>query len=248
MNKTILVSGANGNLGVFFSRKILETTNHSLILLVHKSTEKIRTVSEKYPDRCILIKADIRNFEDIKIKLDNALGNRYLSAFLHTASIRSSDFKILSETESSNWKNVIETNILGTYNLLKIVLPVFKKQKEGRIVLMGSNVSRIGLPNGSAYSVSKAAMANLSRTVALEESQNNILINTVSPGPIEIDDSHFPESYRKFREKYYKNMLAQTPLKRLATLQDVYNIVEFLLSEKNTYITGEEIFVTGGKL
>ena len=123
-----------------------------------------------------------------------------------------------------------------------------KRQKNGRIVLLGSNVSRIGLPNGSAYAASKSAIANLSRTVALEEAENNILINTISPGPIQIDDSHFGEEYRKFRASYYKKMLMQIPLKRLATLEDLYNLIEFLLSDKNSYITGEEIFVTGGKL
>ena len=155
---------------------------------------------------------------------------------------------ILEKTDPLHWQDVISTNIIGTYNILKILLAKFKKQNHGKIVLMGSNVSRIGLPKGSAYSASKAALANLARTIAIEEAKNGILINVVSPGPIEIDDSHFPDEYRKFRKNYYAKMLSQTPLKRLATLEDIYGAIDFLLSDKNSYITGEEIFITGGKL
>ena len=248
MTKTILISGANGNLGSYFAKNILKKTNNSLILLVHKKTDRILPLIQSYQNRCTLITSDILDYETLNKKINIAVEDKFLSAFLHTASKRSSDFKSLIDSSPDIWKNVIDTNIIGTYNMLKIILPIFRKQKEGRIVLMGSNVSRIGLQNGSAYSASKSAIANLSRTIALEESQNNILINTVSPGPIKIDDSHFSESYRKFRESYYKNMIKETPMKRAATLSDVYNLIEFLLSEKNTYITGEEIFVTGGKL
>jgi NAD(P)-dependent dehydrogenase (short-subunit alcohol dehydrogenase family) len=128
------------------------------------------------------------------------------------------------------------------------VLPYFKQKKYGRIVLFGSNVSRIGLPRGTAYSASKAAISNLCRSVAVEEATDKIIINTISPGPIKIDESHFSESYRKFREEYYKEKLKEIPLKRCATFEDIFGLCRFLISEENSYITGEEFFVTGGKL
>ena len=136
----------------------------------------------------------------------------------------------------------------NTYSALKIVLPIMKKNKFGRIVLFGSNVSRIGLKNGSAYAASKSAISSICRSVAMEEGANNIIINTISPGPIKIDDSHFSEEYKIFREEYYKNELQNTPLKRTLEVKDVFGVTEFLLSDKNSFITGEEIFVTGGKL
>ena len=77
--------------------------------------------------------------------------------------------------------------------------------------------------------------------------EKNILINTVSPGPIKIDNSNFSPEYRKFRERYYQKEKETTPLKKLATLKEVFELCDFLLSEKNTHITGEEFFITGGK-
>jgi NAD(P)-dependent dehydrogenase (short-subunit alcohol dehydrogenase family) len=117
-----------------------------------------------------------------------------------------------------------------------------------RVVLFGSNVSRIGLPKGTAYSASKAAISNLCRSLSIELGPQNILINTISPGPIEIDNSHFSPEYRKFREQYYEEMLQQTPLKRLAKPEDIVALASFLISGENSFITGEEFFITGGKL
>ncbi len=246
--KAIVISGANGNLGSYFARKKLEQTDLNLILLIHQTGNRIKNLLNRYQDRIEIIKTDISDFSSLKSSLLPILDNYFIDSFLHTASKRSSDFMILEKTDPLHWQDIISTNIIGTYNILKILLAKFKKQNHGKIVLMGSNVSRIGLPKGSAYSASKAALANLARTIAIEEAKNGILINVVSPGPIEIDDSHFPDEYRKFRKKYYAKMLSQTPLKRLATLEDIYGAIDFLLSDKNSYITGEEIFITGGKL
>jgi 3-oxoacyl-[acyl-carrier protein] reductase len=167
---------------------------------------------------------------------------------IHTATVRSHDFKPLVATDPQLWTEIIQTNVLGTFNLLKSVLPYFIENSYGKIVLFASNVTRIGLPKGSAYAASKAAIANLSRTLAAEEAKHNIIVNTVSPGPIKIDESSFSESYRKFREEYYKEKVEEIPLKRCATFDDLLGICNFLLSEENSYITGEEFFITGGKL
>ncbi len=246
--KAIIITGANGNFGSYFAEKKLNESDYQFILLYHKKSEKIDRLKKIYPKRITAISSDLADIEDIGNKLKPIIQDYFISALLHTASVRSTDFKILSQTNYENWEYVIKANVIGSYNILKTVLPEMEEQKYGKIVLMGSNVSRIGLSNGSAYSASKAAIANLGRTISIEEAKNNILINTVSPGPIKIDESHFPPQYRKFRKEYYKKMLSQIPLNRLATLKDIFGIVDFLLSEKNSYITGEEIFVTGGKL
>ena len=63
-----------------------------------------------------------------------------------------------------------------------------------------------------------------------------------------MQENEFSGEYRDFREKYFEDESKQIPLKRIAEPDDLFHLCEFLLSEKNTYITGEEIFVTGGKL
>jgi len=248
-NKAIVITGANGNLGSFFAEKLAEQ-NQNLILMIHRHKDKISDLMEKFPKQIKIAETNLNDFKKTQAAIEKIFSESDWQpvSLIHTAALRSYDFQPLRRSDEKLWKKIIEINVIGTYNILKILIPFFQRKNFGRIVLLGSNVSRIGLPNGSAYAASKAAIANLCRSVAAEEAENDILINTISPGPVEIDDSKFSSEYREFRRKYYQNELKKNPLKRLATFDDIFGICKFLISAENTYITGEEIFVTGGKL
>ncbi len=253
MTKTTIITGANGNIGSTIAAKLLDQGD-SVALIYHGSRNRIDSLIKQYPQNTLSLKADIK---------DAAFGNKISSVLtknrwvadtlVHTAAMRSYDHSSLAESEPSVWREVIETNLLGTYNVLRGILRYFANSTQQnqaslrRIILFGSDVSRLGLPYGSAYSASKAAISNISRSLSVELSKDMILINTISPGPVEIDDSDFPEDYRKFRKQYYQDMLKKIPLKRFAEPEDVAALTLFLISEENRYITGEEFFLTGGK-
>ena len=248
-NKAIIITGANGNVGSYFTKKFVDL-GENLILIIHNQEHRIKEIVEKNPERIKLIKTDISDLEHLKDGLDKAIKETgwQPDRLIHTITIRSHDFQPLVDSDANLWKKIIEVNLVGTFNILKCVLPHFKKYNYGKIVLFASNVTRIGLPKGSAYSASKAGIANIGRTLAAEEAASNIIVNTVSPGPIKIDDSQYSESYRKFREEYYKEKLREIPLKRCASFEDIFGLCKFLLSEENSYLTGEEFFITGGKI
>ena len=248
-DKAIIITGANGNVGSYFARQYLKL-GENLILLFHNADHRIIDLQKAFPGNIKLIKADLRNLISIEQNLSQTVDetNWQPNRLIHTATIHSYDFQPIVKTDPELWKKIIDINLVGTFNILKAVLPYFKKNKDGKIVLFGSNVTRIGLPKGSAYSASKAAISNICRTLAVEEAADNIIVNTISPGPIKIDNSQFSESYRKFREEYYKVKLKEIPLKRCASFEDIFGLCKFLLSKENSYITGEEFYVTGGKL
>ncbi len=247
--KAIIITGANGNVGAYFARKFLES-GKNLILLTHKNEKRLQYLRQKFADHLRIIKVDLTDLSSLQNKFSKVIEETgwQPDRLIHTATKRSHDFKPLADTDPELWKQIVLMNIVGTFNILKCILPFFRKNKYGKIVLFGSNVTRIGLPKGSAYSASKAGIANIGRTLAAEEAENNIIINTVSPGPIKIDDSQFSESYRKFREEYYNKKIREIPLKRCASFDDILGLCKFLLSEENSYITGEEFFITGGKI
>ncbi|MCF7858510.1 MAG: SDR family oxidoreductase [Candidatus Cloacimonetes bacterium] len=247
--KTFIISGANGNVGSYFAKNLLDK-GANLILIVHNNDDRIKLLASENKKKVKIIKQDITAFLQLNNKLNEVISTTGWSPthLVHTATARSHDIKSLADTDPELWGKIIQANLIGTFNILKVALAYFKLNSYGKIVLFGSNVSRIGLPNGSAYAASKAAIANIGRTLAAEEAVNNIIVNTVSPGPIKIDDSQFSESYRKFREEYYKEKIRDIPLKRCASFQDIFGLCEFLLSDENSYITGEEFFITGGKI
>lgn len=247
MNKALVLTGANGNVGAYLAHE-LESQGVNLILIVHKNLHRIKDLESS--EKVRIIQTDLTKLDKLQPALSNTLNETgwIPEKLIHTATARSHDIKTLADIDPALWASIIEMNIIGTYNILKCLIPHFRKHKKGKIVLFGSNVSRVGLPKDSAYAASKAAIANIGRTLASEEAENNIIINIVSPGPIKIDDSHFSESYRKFREEYYNEKLRDIPLKRCASFEDIFGVCRFLLSEENSYITGEEFFITGGKI
>ena len=248
-NNAIIITGANGNVGSYFAKKYCDK-GENLILIIHKNDHRIKDLVKNNSDKINVVQVDLSNYSDLQIKFAKVINKTGWKPdrLIHTATARSNVIKSLADSDPELWKNIINANLVGTFNILKTTLKYFKENKNGKIVLFGSNVSRIGLPKGTAYAASKAGIANIGRTLAAEEATSNIIVNTVSPGPIKIDDSQFSESYRKFRQEYYEEKLRETPLKRCASFQDIFGLCEFLLSKDNSYITGEEFFITGGKI
>jgi NAD(P)-dependent dehydrogenase (short-subunit alcohol dehydrogenase family) len=256
IRNTIIITGANGNIGSALAARLAEEGSE-LLLLYHRSTDRLEKLKEGFSSSITLVKADLTDLSGLEKTLSKTItqNNINVQSLIHTAAMRSIDTSSLPQTSPDLWRKVIETNLFGTYHILKVVSPLLiNAQKSSdnndfrRIVLLGSDVSRIGLPFGTAYAAAKAATANIARSLSAELAGNRILINTVSPGPVKIDDSHFSEDYRRFRAQYYQDILQRTPLGSLAEISDVVSLCLFLISEENRYITGEEFFVTGGKI
>ncbi|MBI9031972.1 SDR family oxidoreductase [bacterium] len=248
-NKAIIITGANGAIASVLTEEYLQE-GYFVFALINKNRFRLTDLEEKYSHSLFTQACNLEDYkalEEAIKELETKHGN-VPDKLIHTAALRSSDFLPLTETDPVKWSSIINSNIMATYNLLHILIPYYQKNKMGRIVLLGSNISRTGLKNGSAYAVSKGALGNLVRTVTLEYGKDNILINVLSPGPVQADQSHFPEAYRKFREEYFAKELRGTPLQKLVEPLDIFNACDFLLSDQNRLISGEEIFITGGKL
>lgn len=248
-DKAIIITGANGAIGSLLTEEYLKK-DFFVFALIHKEKNRITSLLEKYSKRLVIKECDLTNNDEVKQILNDLLKQYgFLPAkLIHTSALRSSDFVSLTETEPLKWRSVVEMNIFSCYNLLHNLLPVYQKMQAGRIVIIGSNISRTGLKNGSAYAVSKGALANLARTVALEYGKDNIIINILSPGAVQADQSHFSDEYQAFRKNYFEKELQDTPLRKLVEPIDIFSSCEFLLSDQNRLISGEEIFITGGKL
>ena len=137
------------------------------------------------------------------------------------------------------WFDPINTNLLSIYNILNPVLNNMRNNNHGNIILMSSVVGKTGLIGGSNYSCSKSAIYGLIKSLSLENSQKNILINSISPGYINIgmgDQINF-DNKKKICEKI--------PLNRFGEVSDIIDITDYLI-EKNRYITGSNININGG--
>ena len=140
------------------------------------------------------------------------------------------------------WKYILDLNLTQAFLGCRAISSHFIKQQKGKIINISGVAARKGVPNALAYSVSKAALVQLTQTLALEWAQYNINVNCIAPGSF--PDPNMSNDIQT--QEYTKNASIQIPLKRVGSLQEVGYLALYLLSDASDYITGETIYIDGG--
>jgi len=157
----------------------------------------------------------------------------------------------LIEMSSTTIDEIINVNIRGVINVLRITLPIMKAQKNGSVVLMGSDLSFVGRKNSSIYGATKGAIGQLTKSLSIECASVGIRVNCVCPGAIMTPLTKKAIKLEACEKKesasvIYKEIEKQIPLKRFGTSEEVAHVVAFLCSEKASYITGNLVSIDGG--
>jgi 3-oxoacyl-[acyl-carrier protein] reductase len=147
---------------------------------------------------------------------------------------------LLMRMAEDEWNDVINTNVSSLFRLCKPLLRGMTRARWGRIVNVSSVVARMGNPGQSNYVASKAAIEGFTRALAQEVGSRNITINAVAPGFIATDMT------RDLTEEQKNTMLSRIPLGRMGSVEEVADVVAFLVSDAAAYITGETVHINGG--
>jgi NAD(P)-dependent dehydrogenase (short-subunit alcohol dehydrogenase family) len=153
----------------------------------------------------------------------------------------SSRYEILDMPESE-FRRVIETNLTGTWNCAKAAGERFIPRKKGKLILFGSLTSHFGLKYATAYAASKGAVAQITKSLAVEWAEHNIQVNAVAPGFVETELTKVSLAIPE-RKKW---ILDRTPAKRTGTPEEIANAVYFLATPASNFITGHILYVDGG--
>lgn len=151
--------------------------------------------------------------------------------------------KAFVDLELDDWSGVMDTNVTGTYVFSRAVLPFMIEKRSGCIVNMGSISGDSGIARRTVYCTSKAAVAHLTRALAVEVGPAGVRVNALGPNVIVTD---FNRALVERQPELYQGILDRTPLGRLGTLDDVTGALLFLVSPAAAYITGQVIYVDGG--
>lgn len=184
---------------------------------------------------------DISNPEDVSVmiqRVENHFGP--IDAMVCNAGIHLDGR--FDRQSSWQWNQVIGTNLLGTANCLRAVLPGMRRRRSGRIVMVSSILGCRVMPGASSYCVSKAAINMLIRCTAAENGGSGIRINGVAPGYVETGMGREVENNIELHERVSRALVTQ----RFAHPHEVADCVSFLLSNQASYINGEIIEVSGG--
>ena len=147
---------------------------------------------------------------------------------------------LLLRMSPADWDKVISTNLTGAFNVTKAFSRDFIKARRGRIVNITSVIGQIGNAGQANYAASKAGIIGLTKSLAKEFAPRGITVNAVAPGFIETDMTG------ELTDEARQKMLEAIPLRRFGKVEDVANVVIFLLSDLADYVTGQVINCDGG--
>lgn len=150
----------------------------------------------------------------------------------------------VEDIDQAHWDRTMETNVAGTFFSSQAALPELKRNN-GNIVNLASDAGLIGYPLGAVYSASKAAVINLSRAMVLELA-GQIRINCVAPGNVDTDMIHQAANAAGNATAYLAAAHARSPMKRMATPQEVADTILYLASDQASFVNGAILSVDGG--
>lgn len=243
MSKVAFITGGTRGIG----RQIAITlANSGYDIAVNYRTENedlaiTKTEIEKCNVKCLPVQGDVSSFEDsenMTKQVIEQLGR--IDVLVNNAGITKDT--LLMRMKKEDFEDVLQVNLVGTFNVTKSVISYMMKQKEGRIINLSSVVGISGNAGQANYSASKAGIIGFTKSLAKEVGSRNILVNAVAPGFIETQMTDVLKD--EIKEEIKKTI----PLKRMGTVEDVANVVKFLASEESSYITGQVIQVDGGML
>ena len=201
-----------------------------------KSTAK--EISQKGSE-AVSIVVDVSSFSSVEEMVKKTLDKfGRIDILINNAGITRD--ALVMRMKEEDWDMVLDINLKGAFNCIKIVSPIMMKQRFGKIVNIASIVGINGNAGQANYSASKGGLIALTKTCAKELASRQINVNAVAPGFIQT--SMTERLSQEVREK----LSSQIPLGKIGNPDDVANAVLFLVSEKSSYITGEVIKVDGG--
>ena len=196
---------------------------------------------ESHNVKCFLTQGDVSKYEDAERMVKEVIEEfGKIDVLLNNAGITKDN--LLMRMKKEDFEDVINVNLVGTFNITKNVVPYMMKKRYGRIINMASVVGISGNAGQANYAASKAGVIGFTKSLAKELGSRNILVNAVAPGYIKTAMTDI------LSDKIKEQIKGQIPLGTLGETKDVANLVKFLASEDSSYITGQVIHVDGGML
>lgn len=239
-NKTVLITGASRGIGRETAR-IFASKGYNLI--INYSTEideeKYKKDLQLEDEKVLFVKADISSYDEVE-KMKEIVLKKFekIDVLINNAGITKDNLIIKMSKE--DFERVLDVNVTGTFNCMKIIGRHMMKNKKGVIVSVSSVVGIIGNIGQINYAASKASIIGMTKTLAKELASRNIRCNAVAPGFVET------EMTKSLPEKIVEEAKNQILMKRFARAEEIARTIYFLGSDDSSYINGQVISVDGG--
>ena len=236
--KVAFVTGGSGGIGKSICLKLLQS---GFCVAVGYKTNKKDANDITKNNNAVAIQVDISSRKSIRkgIQSCKKFFGQNIDILINNAAI--SQEKPFEKISDADWDHMLVSNLRGVFSFSQEVIPYMIKNGWGRIVNIASIGGQWGGRNQIHYAASKAGLINLTLSLAKLYSKKGITTNAISPGLVKTD-----LIANELKTTYGKNKIKQIPIGRIASTDEVANVVNFLSSNEASYITGQTINVNGG--
>jgi len=243
-NKIALITGGGTGIGLSCARLFCRE-GAKVVIFGRRKNRLDNAVGEigknEIGENVLAVPGDITRHEDIK-RLVKTTVNAYgrVDILVHSAGVFTG--APLDEMTDNEWNTVLDINLTGVFKLTREVLPHMIRQKSGNIVNISSILGLVASPNTAAYNVSKGALNQFTRSIAVEYGSSGIRSNAICPGLIATEMTEELMNDADLMEEWSKNY----PIGRFGQPEDVAQACLFLASDESAFITGVVLPVDGG--
>ncbi|MEE1754783.1 3-oxoacyl-[acyl-carrier-protein] reductase [Streptomyces sp. SP18CS02] len=229
MSRSVLVTGGNRGIGLAIARAFADAGDK--VAVTYRSGEP--------PEGFLGVKCDITDAEQVE-QAYKEIEEKHGPVEVLVANAGVTRDQLLMRMSEEDFTSVLDTNLTGTFRVVKRANRGMLRAKKGRVVLISSVVGLLGSAGQANYAASKAGLVGFARSLARELGSRNITFNVVAPGFVDTDMT------KVLTEEQRAGIVAQVPLGRYAQPQEIAAAVRFLASDDASYITGAVIPVDGG--
>lgn len=243
MSKVAFITGATRGIGRAIALE-LANEGYNIALNYRTENEALENLKKEISEigvECYPVQGDVSKAEDSERMTKEIIEHfEQIDVLVNNAGITKDN--LILRMKEEEFTDVINVNLVGTFNITKNVIKYMTKKRYGKIINLSSVVGISGNAGQSNYAASKAGIIGFTKSIAKELASRNITANAVAPGFIQTDMTNV------LKDEIKEAIEGTIPLKRLGTAEDVAKVVKFLASDESSYITGQVINVDGGML
>ena len=243
MSKVAFITGATRGIGRAIALELAKE-GYNIALNYRTENEALETLKKEISElgvECYPVQGDVSKAEDSERMTKEIIEHfEQIDVLVNNAGITKDN--LILRMKEEEFTDVINVNLVGTFNITKNVIKYMTKKRYGKIINLSSVVGVSGNAGQSNYAASKAGIIGFTKSIAKELASRNITANAVAPGFIQTDMTNV------LKDEIKEAIEGTIPLKRLGTAEDVAKVIKFLASDESSYITGQVINVDGGML
>ena len=240
-NKIAVITGGNSGIGFATAKEF--TQHGARVVIIGRNAEAVAAAAKEIGGDTLGLVADVANVGDLE-RAFATVREKFGRVDILFANAGVAKFASLADSTEEFFLEQMAINVKGAYFTVQKALPLLGAGAS--VIFTSSTVSHFGMPGSSVYSMTKAALINLAKTLAIELAGKKVRVNVVSPGPIETPIFGKMGLSEAAVGELGGAILAQVPLARFGQAEEIAKAVAYLASDDASYVTGTELLVDGG--